>query len=127
MFEGISSLVEKSLLVRQADPDGTTRFRMLDTIREFAIDELAASGELALFQRRLTDAVLGLGEAAELDGPRQGWWLARLDAERDNIRAVLAWTIEQGQPDRGCGCSARCFAGLAAPQATKGASGQRSS
>jgi predicted ATPase len=100
-LEGISSLVEKSLLVRQTDPDGRSRFRMLDTIREFATAELTAAEEHPLLQRRLAEAMVRLAEAAELDGPRQGQWLARLDAERDNIRAVLAWSIEQGQPGIG--------------------------
>lgn len=100
-LDGISSLVDKSLLVRRIDAHGTPRFRMLGTVRDLAVGELAATGGLAPLQDRLLDAMTDLGEAAELTGPREAAWLAHLDAEHDNIRAALAWSVEGATPERG--------------------------
>jgi non-specific serine/threonine protein kinase len=105
---GIDSLVEKSLLQRQGGP-GEPRFFMLETIREYALEQLEAADELELAQRRHAEYFLALAERAEpaLMTSAELEWLNRLDAEHDNLRAVLRWaqlTAESdpspNQPDR---------------------------
>ncbi len=90
VLEGLTSLVDKSLLQREAR--GTfVRFRMLETVREFALEQLAASGEAEMSRRRHAAFHLGLVQQAApyLTGPEQAQWLERLDSEYSNIRAVL--------------------------------------
>ena len=77
-----------------AGPDGEPRFRRLETIRAYAWERLAASGERDTVQRRHAAWFLALAEAAEphlTSGARRGW-LARLEVEQDNLRAALAWS-----------------------------------
>jgi predicted ATPase len=90
LLDGLTSLVEKSLLQRQEHP-GFSRFRMLETVREFALEQLAASGEAGETRRRHAEFYLGLVQRAapHLTGPEQAQWLARLDCEYSNIRVVL--------------------------------------
>jgi predicted ATPase/DNA-binding CsgD family transcriptional regulator len=95
----VSSLVNKSLIVQIDDGDSTgssmdaPRFRMLATIREFATEQLEASGEVDAVRQLHLDWVIRFAEKAEpqLTGPDQAQWLVRLDAEHDNIRAALTW------------------------------------
>jgi len=101
-LEGLTSLVDQSL-VRTAEPAaGHARFSMLETIRDFAQEQLAAGGDLALVLRRHAGYLLGLAVAAEphLTADDQGEWLDRCDREHANIRAALRWAIEAGEADR---------------------------
>jgi non-specific serine/threonine protein kinase len=99
LFEGVASLVEKSLLRQEAGMDQVPRFSMLETIREFGWERLTASGEEAAVRERHADWCLTLAETAEpmLVGRAQTTWLPRLDAELDNLRAALAWFDAAGQ------------------------------
>jgi predicted ATPase/class 3 adenylate cyclase len=101
-LEGLTSLVDKSLIRRAAPDDGHPRFSMLETIREFALEQLAAGGDLDPVRRRHAEHFLDLAVEAEphLTGDDQGRWLDRCDREHDNIRAALRWAIEAGQGDR---------------------------
>ncbi len=99
VFDGIASLVDTSL-VRQPDPDAAEpRFDMLETIREFGHEALTAAGEVEATRNAHAAYFLGLAEDADaqLRGPDQAAWLDRLNAEHDNLRAALAWSIEQGE------------------------------
>jgi predicted ATPase/DNA-binding CsgD family transcriptional regulator len=98
-LDGIAGLVEKSLLVTKEGDDDAPRFAMLETIREFAWDELDRSRESVAMRERHAAWCVGLVEQAraELDGPHQREWLDRLDAEHDNLRAALAWLVDHGQ------------------------------
>ncbi len=91
---GTSSLLDKSLLFRTAGVDGTPRYVMLETIHEFAREQLGASGEAAAIQEQHARCFTALAEEAEprIKGPDQGAWLERLDAEQDNFRAALDWS-----------------------------------
>jgi predicted ATPase/class 3 adenylate cyclase len=102
ILEGLTSLVDQSL-VRQADPgDGEFRFAMLETIREFGQEQLEASGDLDPVRRRHAGHFLGLAVAAEphLTADDQIEWLDRCEAEHANLRAALRWAIEAGEADR---------------------------
>jgi predicted ATPase len=100
-LEGITSLVDKSL-VRRTEPDGYPRFSMLETIREFGMEQLGAAGELDPVLRLHAEHYLGLAVEAEphLTADDQGEWLDRCDLEHANIRAALRWAIGAGQADR---------------------------
>ncbi|MDR7554133.1 MAG: LuxR C-terminal-related transcriptional regulator [Armatimonadota bacterium] len=91
VLDGLASLVDKSLLQRDEHPEGNPRFRMLETFRAFALEQLAASGEAELARHRHADFYLALVERAEpaLTGPQQAQWLDRLERDYPNIRAVL--------------------------------------
>ena len=93
LLDGVASLVDKSL-VREVDgPDGEPRFVMLETVREYAAEQLEASGEVEAVRRRHAEHVLRLAELARsrLRGPEALSWLERLDAEHDNLRAAIDW------------------------------------
>jgi predicted ATPase/class 3 adenylate cyclase len=93
---GLESLVDQSLLVVD-EQDGEPRFRMLETVREYALEQLAASRETDQVRRRHAEAFLRLAEEAEREGAatERSVWLARLERENDNLRAALAWSLEQ--------------------------------
>ena len=90
VLDGLMALADQSL-VRAEEVDGETRFRMLDTIREFAAERLAESGEQEAIEARHTAAFVDLAESltARLSGGDQRRWLGRLERDHDNIRAVL--------------------------------------
>jgi tetratricopeptide (TPR) repeat protein len=100
---GVFDLADQSLLVSEDGPAGDPRFRMLETVREYALERLAQSGEEDEVRDRHAAAYVGRAEAAEpgLRGPEQTVGLARLDAERDNLRAALARCIRTGDAESG--------------------------
>jgi predicted ATPase/class 3 adenylate cyclase len=94
VLDGVGSLVEKSL-VRALDVDGTEpRFTMLETIREYALEQLASNGEIAELRLRHAEHFLALAEAAEphLERADAKVWMDRLRADQDNLRAALTWS-----------------------------------
>ena len=98
VFAGLERLVEHSLVRQEEGVEGEPRFSMLETIREYGLEQLDTVGEAEETRRRHADVFLVLAEEAEptLWGqPGIKDWLARLEAEHDNIRAALAWSLEQ--------------------------------
>jgi len=89
----LEALVDKSLLRHNEG-----RFWMLETIRQLASERLDASGDAEELHARLAVVMLELAREAKphLVGAEQDEWLERIDAERDNIRAALEWTIFGG-------------------------------
>ena len=99
IFDGIVSLVDKSLL-RQEETDGEPRFRMLETVREFGLEQLARSGTEEETRHRLAAWCLALAEAAQPDligGSMHPDWVIRLDAELSNLRAAITWLLERDE------------------------------
>ena len=97
-LDGLAALVDQSLLRRRDTAEGEPRFGMLETIREYALEQLRAAGEAAAVRARHAAYYLALARtvALELRGPRQVAWLEYLEGEHDNLRAALTWALEQG-------------------------------
>ncbi len=97
VLDGVASLMDKSLL-RQTEQEGEEpRLLMLETIREYGLEALAASEELESIRRAHVHYYLSLAEDAEIEigGPKQAAWLGRLEREHDNLRVALSWSLEQ--------------------------------
>ena len=94
-LNGLSHLVQASLVVAN-DHGAEPRFRLLDTLRAYALEQLAVSGELAEARGRHAEHFLALAETAEpqLTGPDQQTWLGRLRGERDNLREAVRWLVD---------------------------------
>ena len=95
-FDGVSSLLDKSLLRQEEGAAGEPRFAMLETIHEFASVMLEESGEVEVVRRAHAEYFLALAEEAEpmLWGAEDAMWLDRLKQDHDNMRAALSWAIE---------------------------------
>jgi tetratricopeptide (TPR) repeat protein len=102
ILEGVTSLLNKSLIVRigmddaggGGDPYGDPRFSMLETIREYARERLRESGKESALERAHALYYRDLAERAEphlLRGAKQAEWLDRIEGEHDNLRAALHW------------------------------------
>jgi predicted ATPase/class 3 adenylate cyclase len=91
----VTSLVDKSLLREDAAGD-VPRFRMLETIRQFAAEQLGAAGDAEMLRARHAATVLAFAEAGApaVLGPEGRAWLDRYELERDNIRAAMAWALD---------------------------------
>jgi predicted ATPase/DNA-binding SARP family transcriptional activator len=102
VLELLTSLAEKSLLVTEGDSspgDGALRYRMLGTIKEYAADRLTEAGESDLARQAHLGYFTELAESAEphLRRAEQLVWLARLEADHDNISAAMRGAIAAGQ------------------------------
>jgi predicted ATPase/class 3 adenylate cyclase/DNA-binding CsgD family transcriptional regulator len=95
IFEGASSLLDKSLLRREEGADDEPRFVMLETIHEYARERLEQSGEAEGMRRLHAEYFLALAERGEskLRGEEEAKWLERLEAEHDNMRSALSWAL----------------------------------
>ena len=98
ILDGLQALLDQSLLQQVERPVGEARFTMLETIREYALEQLAARGEVAELQQRHAAYYLTLAAEAEahLWGAQQAAWLERLEVEHDNLRAALGRTWGAG-------------------------------
>jgi predicted ATPase/DNA-binding SARP family transcriptional activator len=98
----LGSLVDASLIEPARTVAGQQRFWMLESLREFALEQLTVHGEDDERRDRHADYVYGLAaEAAlHLTGPQQVSYLDRLEADRDNISSALRWLMAPGQTDR---------------------------
>lgn len=96
----LTSLVEKSLVVYE---ESEGRYRLVETMRQYARDRLQEAGETAALRGRHRDFFAALAERAgpELFGSEQTIWVRRLEREHDNLRAALAWSLESGDGEAG--------------------------
>ena len=100
----MASLVDKSLIQEREQSDGEPRYSLLETIREYGLDRLGASGEEADVRRHHAAYYLALAEQADvgLHGAEQHSWTARLETEHDNMREALRWSqATEGESERG--------------------------
>jgi tetratricopeptide (TPR) repeat protein len=91
-----ASLVDKSLVVAE-EVQGQARYRLLDSIREYARQRLSEKGELEAMQRKHANYFVALTTTAEPDlyrGSKQRVWVARLETEHDNLRSALRWSLD---------------------------------
>jgi predicted ATPase/class 3 adenylate cyclase len=102
VFNGIASLVEKSLVRPVAGPAGEPRFSMLETIREYALERLEGEDDGEAVRQRHADYFTVRAEEAEPEilGADQLGWLERLEVDHDNFRAALGWLLDRGHSDR---------------------------
>jgi len=107
----VSSLVDKSLLREETPPGGEPRFRMLETIRQFAAEQLTAFGDAEAYRQRHAASVLALVErcATEVMGAESRTWLDRYELERDNIRAAIGWALEGSRTETGLRLLTACW------------------
>jgi predicted ATPase/DNA-binding CsgD family transcriptional regulator len=100
----LAGLLVKSILIRDDAESGTPRYRMLETLRDYGLERLTALGEQFELRRRHRDWLNDLARRfeANLIGPRQLAWFARLDRELPNIRAAMQFS--QGDPDDAEAC-----------------------
>jgi tetratricopeptide (TPR) repeat protein len=91
----LQTLMDQSLVQRQ--PGDEPRYDMLETLREFLLEDLAACGEAEAMREQHAAFYVALTDRAgnELGGPRQTLWLRRLDLEYANLAEVLRWTLQQ--------------------------------
>jgi predicted ATPase/class 3 adenylate cyclase len=97
----VSELVDKSLVIPLEQESATPRYRMLETVRQYARERLMDSGELARMRDRHQAWYVAFARAAEagMEGPDVGPWFDRIDAERADLRAAIEWrsTDEAGR------------------------------
>ena len=92
VFETVTALIDRSLLTTE-ERSGSMRYGMLESIHQYALGRLAAAGEAAALHRRHMDWLLDFARQADLAGPDQAAWLDLLEADRDNFRAGLEWSL----------------------------------
>jgi non-specific serine/threonine protein kinase len=102
ILDRLTRLVEKSLVLYETEPDAE-RYRMLETVRQYGRERLAETGTSGAIRARHAACFGALTAAAEteLHSPQQAVWLARLEAEHDNLRAALDWFAEGDEGESG--------------------------
>ena len=101
ILDGLESLLNKSLVSQHEGLDGEPRFFMLESIQEYACEQLEASDEAPTMRHRHAAYFAALADQAaiEMRGPRQAYWSQRLNEEYDNLRAVLMWSPKENDPN----------------------------
>ena len=99
VLDALSGLVDKSLVQMHETADGTPRYFLLETLREYGQGKSAKMGEADVLSVHHARWFLALAEQAEahLEGSEQAVWLVRLETEHDNLRASLAWYEQSGE------------------------------
>nr|MDQ3396293.1 LuxR C-terminal-related transcriptional regulator [Deinococcota bacterium] len=103
ILDRLSSLVGKSLVTAETASRAQARYRLLETIREYALEKLSEVGEVIQLRDRHLDLFLARAEEAapKLHDAYQQLWLNWLEGEHDNLRASLAWSLESGRIEAG--------------------------
>jgi predicted ATPase/DNA-binding CsgD family transcriptional regulator len=102
VLDELARLVDHSL-VQVVERAGETRYRLLQTVRQYGLEKLEASGEAEAVHQAQTRYLITLAERAQagLSGPEQARWIERLDAERDDLRAVLDRELDEAPETAG--------------------------
>jgi predicted ATPase/DNA-binding CsgD family transcriptional regulator/DNA-binding XRE family transcriptional regulator len=97
-LDGLAALMEQSLVLAEREGAGTSRYRLLEPVREYAWEQLEASGEAATARARHATHYRALATAATapLLGADQPVWLARLAPEMNNLRAAVRALLDGG-------------------------------
>ena len=93
-------LVDKSMVQRE-EQEGHARYRLLESVRQFALEQLVESGEAENAKARHADYYLKPAQEVEFFGQEHVAWLRKLDAEHNNVRAALAWSLDGEQVELG--------------------------
>ncbi|HYB18443.1 MAG TPA: hypothetical protein VEF71_23680, partial [Streptosporangiaceae bacterium] len=95
VLDGLTSLVGKSMVAEEEGPGQASRYRLLETMRAYARQQLAAVGEQDRLRHRHAEYYAAFAERAglELLGPAQLEWQPRVRAERDNLQAAITWAL----------------------------------
>jgi predicted ATPase/serine/threonine protein kinase len=111
VLEGMESLVDKSLIQHIQHSEGESRFILLDTVREYALERLAAAEEERAIRRAHAAYCLVLAEefASHAGDPARTEWVSMFEAEHDNFRAALEWLTHTGDTDWGLRLGAALF------------------
>ncbi|MBL8115709.1 MAG: protein kinase [Acidobacteria bacterium] len=111
ILDGVTSLADKSLLVKSRGASGEMRFAMLETVREFGLEKLAGSGQ----EKRVRQAhaahfrTLAEGARESLAGEDQPAWLSRLEDERGNLRSAIAFSASENDAETALSLVASLF------------------
>jgi predicted ATPase len=111
VLDGVESLVNNSLVQQIEQSAGEPRFMLLDTVREYGLERLAASGEEAAIKRAHAAYCLVLAEecAAQAADPARTEWISLLEVEHNNCRAALDWLTRSGNAEWGLRLGAALF------------------
>jgi len=111
VVEGMESLVDKSLVQQIERLEGESRFALLDTVREYGLERLTASGEESATKRAHAAYYLVLAEesASQTANPARTEWVGLLEMDHDNFRAALEWLTHTGDADWGLRLGAALF------------------
>lgn len=109
VLDGMASMVDKSLVQQVERAGEETRFTLLSTIREYALEHLAASGDGPGAQRAHAAYYVVLAEEGAQEMAAHPEWLDRLEAEHDNFRAALDYLMKTGEADWGLRLGAALF------------------
>jgi len=101
LARGLSTLADASLVVKEKESDGESRWSMLETIREYAAERLAIGEQTEETARRHAQFFLAFAESAVpyLSGPRQVEWLNRLERDHGNLHSALEWAVQRGEAE----------------------------
>jgi predicted ATPase/serine/threonine protein kinase len=109
VLDGMASVVDKSLAQEVEQSDAETRFRLLSSIREYAVERLAESDEESATRRAHAAYYLVLAEEGAEDVVAHPEWLDRFEVEHDNFRMALDYLIKTGDTDWGFRLGAALF------------------
>lgn len=103
ILDRLAALLDKSLVVPGEGAGGEPRFRLLELIREYALEQLTTAGEEATLRQRHAEYFTAFAESASthLFGASQVAWFARLSEDHANFRAALTWAERSGAPELG--------------------------
>ncbi len=101
VLDALTELVAKSMIVAEETADGTTRYQMLETLRQYARERLDEHGDTDRWRRRHAEYFADWAEEAGpgLVGRDELAWRTRENAELDNLRAAVTWALDRDEPD----------------------------